>query len=263
MNRRQLAFIVLLNGLVSLVLALGVVWVFEIRRPEAAGLAALTLPQAEAILAATAAPVLATDPAAAATAATAGAAAPVAQEPEVEALPAQTTPAAGGEQEIYTVQAGDSLLGIATRYNITVDQIMQANGLTNPDFVFSGQRLVIPVPGNAAGGEPTPTAVVIQGVEISAIEGGGDLNAESVLVVNDSDRAFTLQGWQLAREGGPAYTFGNTPLFPGGSVRIHTRAGDNTSIDLYWGQTEAVWQSGTVAQLLSAPGAVVHSLPAP
>ena len=56
-------------------------------------------------------------------------------------------------------------------------------------------------------------------------------------MVNDSDQAFTLQGWQLERVDGPAYTFGNVPLFPGGSVRVHTRAGDNTSIDLYWGQS--------------------------
>ena len=255
MNRRQLAFIVLVNGLVSLVLALGVVWVFEIRRPDAEELASLAIPRPEAILAAT--------PAAAAGAANPVAAAPTAQEPEVEAVPTPQPAAAAGDQEVYIVQAGDSLLVIATRYNITVDQIMQANGLTNPDFVFSGQRLVIPVSGNANSSEPTPTAVVIQGVEISAIDGGGDLNTESVLVVNDSDRAFSLQGWQLAREGGPAYTFGNVPLFPGGSVRVHTRAGSNTSIDLYWGQTEALWQSGSVAILLSAQGAVVHSRPAP
>ncbi len=255
MNRRQLAFIVLVNGLVSLVIALGVVWVFEIRRPDAAEIAALTLPRPEGILAATPAPATATSPAAAAV--------PTAQEPQVEALPADPQPAAEDNQEVYIVQAGDSLLAIATRYNITVDQIMQANGLTNPDFVFSGQRLVIPVSSSANSASPTPTPVVIEGVEIASVDGGGDLDAESVLVVNDSDRAFSLQGWQLAREGGPAYTFGNAPLFPGGSVRVHTRAGDNTSIDLYWGQSEAVWPSGTVVQLISAQGAVVHSLTVP
>lgn len=253
MNRRQLAFIVLVNGLVSLVIALGVVWVFEIRRPDAAEIAALTLPRPEGILAATPAPATATSPA--------DAAVPTAQEPEVEALPAEPQSAAEDSQEVYIVQAGDSLLAIATRYNIAVDQIMQANGLTNPDFLFSGQRLVIPVSGGSAA--PTPTPVVIEGVEIAAVDGGGNLDVESVLVVNDSDSAFSLQGWQLASEGGPAYTFGNVPLFPGGSVRVHTRAGDNTSIDLYWGQSEAVWPSGTAVQLISAQGAVVHSLTAP
>ena len=53
MNRRQLAFIVLVNGLVSLVIALAVVWVFEIRRPEAQELAALYGARPEAVLAST------------------------------------------------------------------------------------------------------------------------------------------------------------------------------------------------------------------
>jgi hypothetical protein len=259
MNRRQLAFIVLVNGLVSLVIALGVVWVFEIRRPDAAEIAALTLPRPEGILAATP-PATVTGGAALAVQEPQGDPLPAEQQSAAEPVAASATDAATDEQEVYTVQTGDSLLAIATRYNITVDQIMQANGLTNPDFVFSGQRLVIPVSGGAS---PTPTPVVIEGVEIAAVDGGGDLDAESVLVVNDSDSAFSLQGWQLAREGGPAYTFGNVPLFPGGSVRVHTRAGSNTSVDVYWGQSEAVWQSGTVARLISAQGAVVHSLTAP
>ncbi len=106
MNRRQLAFIVLVNGLVSLVIALGVVWVFEIRRPDAAEIAALTLPRPEGILAATPAPATATSPA--------DAAVPTAQEPEVEALPAEPQSAAEDSQEVYIVQAGDSLLAIAT-----------------------------------------------------------------------------------------------------------------------------------------------------
>ena len=255
MNRRQLAFIVLVNGLVGFVIALGVVWVFEIRRPEAEELAALSRPLAEGILAATATPQALPSPAAVAAA--------TAQEPQVEELPVVEEQASAGEKEVYTVQAGDSLLAIATRYRVTIDEIVQENGLTNPDFLFSGQQLVIPVGGRANDTTPTATPVVIQGVEITAIEGGGDHESESVLVVNDSDTAFSLQGWQLAREGGPAYTLGNVPLFPGGSVRVHTRAGTNTSIDLYWGQGEAVWQSGTTAILLSGQGAVVHSLSAP
>lgn len=255
MNRRQLAFIVLVNGLVSFVIALGVVWVFEIRRPDAEELAALSAPLAEGILAATATPQVLPSPAVVATLPD--------QEPQVEALPVEGEQVSAGEQEIYIVKAGDSLLAIATSFGVTIEQIMQANGLTNPDFLFSGQQLVIPVGGRASNAAPTATPVVIQGVEIAAVEGGGNLENESVLVVNDSDTAFSLQGWQLAREGGPAYTFGNIPLFPGGSVRVHTRSGTNTSIDLYWGQGEAVWQSGATAILLSGQGAVVHSLSAP
>lgn len=44
----------------------------------------------------------------------------------------------------YIVQAGDSLTRIAARLGVTVDAIVQANGLTNPDAIWVGQELVIP-----------------------------------------------------------------------------------------------------------------------
>ena len=48
------------------------------------------------------------------------------------------------EGELYIVQADDKLLTIAERFGVTVDQIMVANGLTDAQFLFSGQRLMIP-----------------------------------------------------------------------------------------------------------------------
>ena len=75
--------------------------------------------------------------------------------------------------------------------------------------------------------------------------------SEAVLVVNESNIAISLQGWRLARDSGPTYNFGNVPLFPGGSVRVYSGAGLDSSIDLYWGQSEAVWPSGSVARLFN------------
>jgi LysM repeat protein len=43
----------------------------------------------------------------------------------------------------YIVQEGDTLSGIAETYGITVDELMQANGL-NETTIFAGQTLVIP-----------------------------------------------------------------------------------------------------------------------
>lgn len=43
----------------------------------------------------------------------------------------------------YVVQAGDSLLAIARRYNTTVPALMAANGLSNPDLIYAGQSLTI------------------------------------------------------------------------------------------------------------------------
>lgn len=47
----------------------------------------------------------------------------------------------GGE---HVVQGGDTLSGIASRYGVRPDDIMKANGLTNPNLIKVGQKLVIP-----------------------------------------------------------------------------------------------------------------------
>lgn len=44
----------------------------------------------------------------------------------------------------YTVQTGDTLFLIAQRYGTTVERIVQANNLANPDVIFIGQVLTIP-----------------------------------------------------------------------------------------------------------------------
>ncbi len=44
----------------------------------------------------------------------------------------------------YTVQAGDTLGGIAFKFGTTVSAILNANKLTNPNLIFVGQTLIIP-----------------------------------------------------------------------------------------------------------------------
>ncbi len=47
-------------------------------------------------------------------------------------------------QPEHIVRAGDTLLAIALHYHTTVQELMQLNGLTNPDFIQVGQRLRLP-----------------------------------------------------------------------------------------------------------------------
>lgn len=47
------------------------------------------------------------------------------------------------KQITYTVKAGDRLLKIAKKYDVTVEEIARANGLSNPDFIRVGQKLII------------------------------------------------------------------------------------------------------------------------
>jgi len=44
----------------------------------------------------------------------------------------------------HVVQPGETLLVIAVQYGVTVQAIMQANGIANPDYVYAGQVLIIP-----------------------------------------------------------------------------------------------------------------------
>jgi murein DD-endopeptidase MepM/ murein hydrolase activator NlpD len=45
---------------------------------------------------------------------------------------------------VYIVQSGDTLSFIASRFNVTVDEIMTANPSVDPNFLSEGQEIVIP-----------------------------------------------------------------------------------------------------------------------
>ena len=48
------------------------------------------------------------------------------------------------DSPIYIVQAGDTLGVIAQRFGISLDDLMRANGIANPNLLSLGARLIIP-----------------------------------------------------------------------------------------------------------------------
>ncbi len=54
-------------------------------------------------------------------------------------------------ERVHIVRPGQTLYAIALRYNVTIGELMRANGLRNPHLIYVGQRLIIP-------GVPAPTA---------------------------------------------------------------------------------------------------------
>jgi LysM repeat protein len=57
----------------------------------------------------------------------------------------------------YTVQFGENLYRVGLRFGVTVQQLMLANGIINPDLVYAGQRLCIPGATTPPPPPPPPT----------------------------------------------------------------------------------------------------------
>jgi len=75
--------------------------------------------------------------------------APTPPTPTAPATPSPTVPAPMPPSEVitYTIQAGDTLSGIAAEFGVTVDAIAEANDIEDPSLIRVGQVLVIPGPG--------------------------------------------------------------------------------------------------------------------
>lgn len=179
----------------------------------------------------------------------------------------------------YTVQAGDTMGAIAQAYGISVEDLMAANSLTDPNVLHVGQTLVIPVaptitsttgPPAEAVLEPSPTAVPFPTpphtptpsgpplIEIGQVLGSGDLAAEVVIVRNRGGVA-SLERWTLSDAEGNTFTFPALTLFTDAEVRVHSAAGSPTPSDLYWGRVAPAWSGGELITLRDAAGNVVDT----
>jgi LysM repeat protein len=95
---------------------------------------------------------------------------------------------------------------------------------------------------------PIPTSTPAPFGEISVVIdeviSPGDLRRETLVILNNG-AGTSLSEWKL--EGSPLgiFVFPDIFLFSGGSIRIHTSAGENTASDLYLNQGEAAWPPDT------------------
>ena len=94
-------------------------------------------------------------------------------------------------------------------------------------------------------------------VVISSVVAAGDLVAERVVVKRiGGEGELSLANWSLKCEGGPVYTFPQLVLYKDGAVNVHTVAGTDTVVDLYWGVSQAAWRPGSSVTLLDPQGKV-------
>ena len=91
-------------------------------------------------------------------------------------------------------------------------------------------------------------------VLIDNVFGVGNLKDEYVLIKRTGDGELSLTNWRLEDGSGSTYTFPALTLYPNGAVQLHTAAGSNSVVDLYWGRDSAVWQIGKTVSLYDDQG---------
>lgn len=98
---------------------------------------------------------------------------------------------------------------------------------------------------------------------IRSIVGAGDINIEYVEIINQGQNPTNLTGWQLIDEDGHEFTFPALILYSGGAIKILSKAGTNTVIELFWRADSAIWQSGETARLVDSAGETIttYSIP--
>ncbi|MFM7547535.1 MAG: LysM peptidoglycan-binding domain-containing protein [Cyanobacteriota bacterium] len=150
-----------------------------------------------------------------------------------------------------TVKPGDTLGEIAERYGVSVNRLMQANGIQDPKELQAGQRLVIPGRNSGGGGGggsgsrgSTGSVVVQPGDTLSEIAERNGISLERLMQLNGiSNPAMVEAGRRLVLAGGGSTSAGSlrrggsgTPASGGYTVKSGETLGEiaerhNTSVN--------------------------------
>ena len=101
---------------------------------------------------------------------------------------------------------------------------------------------------------PAPLPLNQEVITIVNVFGIGSLADEYVLIKSVTDQSLDLMNWTLDDNKGNKYIFPRLTLNNGGAVQVHTMAGVDSVIDLYWGRDAPAWQSGMTAILKDTQG---------
>ena len=88
---------------------------------------------------------------------------------------AEPAPTGNTQEQIYTVQAGDSLYRISLIFGVSIEDLITANQLANPNRLELGQELTIPVAGFAATAVPATATATASVEQIHTVRAGDSL----------------------------------------------------------------------------------------
>lgn len=109
----------------------------------------------------------------------------------------------------------------------------------------------------SATAEPTAIKDIPTGlIKVENVIGAGSAASEIVVLRREGEGELELTNWKLQDGDGNVFTFPGLTLYKDGAVYVHSTAGADTVIDLYWNMADSVWQSGETATLIDSLGQV-------
>jgi hypothetical protein len=112
-------------------------------------------------------------------------------------------------------------------------------------YFRASPSVTVPPLGTPSGGSQGGDAL-----DIVSVVGAGVLETETIEIRNNGEGEVNLTGWKLQTSDGRTYTIPGLTLLEGGFVKIHSKSGKNTVVDLFWGLSRPAWESGQLAILL-------------
>ncbi len=92
--------------------------------------------------------------------------------------------------KVVTVQSGDSLIAIAAKFNTTYVRLFDANNqINNPNLIYPGELLTIPLPGQSLPNRPLPDLTTNQGAGPTQSVDSDSQPAQAVSASPNSDES--------------------------------------------------------------------------
>jgi len=105
---------------------------------------------------------------------------------DTTAIPEDTTDSPSTTTEIIIVQKGDTLSQIAQEYNTSYEYLAKINNIKNPNLIFTGQRLTVPVlEDNEINDTSHRLYIVRRGDTLTQIAAEFNVTIESIVKLNN------------------------------------------------------------------------------